>query len=85
MSVKWLRSIKVTSMPAMTKDETSKYSDLRDDGYADLFTYPMAVKSVITNPSPGLSLYEKGIYQINGFLPILIIGFGFFVVSIPSL
>ena len=66
MSVKWLRSIKVTSMPAMTKDETSKYSDLRDDGYADLFTYPMAVKSVITNPSPGLSLYEKGVYQISG-------------------
>ncbi|GIS97754.1 MAG: hypothetical protein CM1200mP24_10380 [Gammaproteobacteria bacterium] len=40
MSVKWLRSIKVTSMPAMTKDETSKYSDLRDDGYADLFFLP---------------------------------------------
>ena len=32
MSVKWLRSIRVTATPAMTKDETSKYSDLNDDG-----------------------------------------------------
>ena len=50
----------------MTKDETSKYSDLRNDGIAELFTYPMHVKSVITNPSPGLALGFKGLYQISG-------------------
>jgi len=66
MSVKWLRSIRVTSMPAMTKDETSKYSDLRDDGIAELFTFPMAVKSLITSPSPGLSLGDQGLYQVSG-------------------
>lgn len=64
--VKWLRTIKVTSGPSMTKDETSKYSDLRDDGISELFTFPMEVKSVITSPSPGLNLRKKGIYQISG-------------------
>lgn len=66
MSVKWLRAIKVTNGPAMTKDETSKYSDLREDGIAELFTYPMHVKSVITSPSPGLTLGPKGLYQLSG-------------------
>jgi sulfane dehydrogenase subunit SoxC len=66
MSVKWLRTIKVTDGPAMTRDETSKYSDLRDDGVAELFTYPMQVKSIITSPSPGLALGPKGLYQVSG-------------------
>ena len=66
MSVKWLRTIKVTRGPAMTKDETSKYSDLRNDGIAELFTFPMDVKSVITSPSPGLTLGPKGLYQVSG-------------------
>lgn len=65
-SVKWLRTLKVTDSPAMTKDETSKYSDLAEDGQAELFTFPMAVKSVITSPSPGLSLAGPGVYQISG-------------------
>lgn len=66
MSVKWLRTLRVTAEPAMTKDETSKYSDLQDNGTATLFTFPMAVKSVITSPSPGLQLRNKGVYQISG-------------------
>ncbi len=66
MSVKWLRSIKVTATPSMTKDETSKYSDLGDDGIATLFSFPMGVKSLITSPSPGLALGAAGIYQISG-------------------
>jgi len=66
MSVKWLRTIKVTANPAMTRDETSKYSDLQANGQAHLFTFPMAVKSVITSPSPGLDLREPGLYQVSG-------------------
>lgn len=66
MCVKWLRTLKLTDRPAMTKDETSKYSDLRDDGIAELFTFPMRVKSLITSPSPGLSLGPAGVYQISG-------------------
>lgn len=66
MCVKWLRTLKLTDRPAMTKDETSKYSDLRDDGIAELFTFPMGVKSLITSPSPGLSLGAAGVYQVSG-------------------
>lgn len=66
MSVKWLRTLKVVDQPAMTKDETSKYSDLQADGEAHGFTFPMGVKSVITSPSGGLSMEAKGLYQISG-------------------
>jgi sulfane dehydrogenase subunit SoxC len=65
-SVKWLRSIKVTAEPAMSREETSKYSDLQDTGRALMFTFPMGVKSLITNPSLGFTLSAPGIYQISG-------------------
>jgi sulfane dehydrogenase subunit SoxC len=65
-SVKWLHTVKVLGQPAMTKDETSKYSDTQDDGKSRLFSFPMGVKSVITSPSPGLDLGVAGIYQISG-------------------
>lgn len=64
--VKWLHTIKILDQPAMTKDETSKYSDLQKNGKTHLFTFPMGVKSVITSPSPGLDLDDSGIYQISG-------------------
>jgi sulfane dehydrogenase subunit SoxC len=66
MNVKWLRRIKVTAGPTMTKDETSKYSDLGLDGRAKLFTFPMDVKSVITSPSGGQKMQGPGLYQISG-------------------
>jgi sulfane dehydrogenase subunit SoxC len=66
MSVKWLRRIKVTTGPTMTRDETSKYSDLMTDGKALQFTFPMDVKSVITSPSGRLAMQGPGLYQISG-------------------
>jgi sulfane dehydrogenase subunit SoxC len=66
MSVKWLRRIKVTDSPTMTKDETSKYSDLQADGKSLMFTYPMEVKSVITRPAPGLKMTGPGLYEVSG-------------------
>jgi len=66
MCVKWLRRIKVTAEPTMTKDETSKYSDLMPDGRSLLFTFPMGVKSVITSPSGQLNMQGPGLYQISG-------------------
>ncbi|MYE48982.1 MAG: sulfite dehydrogenase, partial [Gammaproteobacteria bacterium] len=66
MSIKWLRRIKVTAAPSMTREETSKYTDLLPDGRSLIFTYPMDVKSVITSPSPGLELKGAGLYQISG-------------------
>ena len=66
MSVKWLRRIKVTAEPTMTKDETSKYSDLQPNGRSLLFTFPMEVKSVITSPSGRQKMQGPGLYQISG-------------------
>ncbi len=64
--VKWLRTIKVMDQPAMTKDETSKYSDLNEEGVAKLFTFPMGVKSLITSPSHGFRMGPAGAYQLSG-------------------
>ena len=66
MSVKWLRRIKVTPTATMTKDETSRYTDLQADGKAHMFTYPMEVKSLITRPSHGLTLRGPGVHEITG-------------------
>ncbi len=66
MCVKWLRRIKVQNQPTYTKDETSKYSDLRPDGTADLFTYTMGAKSTITHPATGLKMKGPGVYEISG-------------------
>lgn len=65
-SVKWLRRIKVTAGPTMTRDETSKYSDLRPDGSAQLFSFQMGVKSIITSPSGQQTMRGPGLYQISG-------------------
>lgn len=66
MSVKWLRRLEITYQPAMTRDETSKYTDLGSNGRAALFTFPMGVKSVITSPSGGQQINDRGSYQISG-------------------
>jgi sulfane dehydrogenase subunit SoxC len=65
-NVKWLRRIKVTAAPTMTKDETSKYTDLLPNGRAMMFTFPMGVKSVITSPSGTQKMQGAGLYQISG-------------------
>jgi sulfane dehydrogenase subunit SoxC len=66
MNVKWLRRIKLVNDPAMTKDETSKYTILLKDGKAWQFVFPMEVKSIITRPAPGLTLKGPGFYEISG-------------------
>jgi sulfane dehydrogenase subunit SoxC len=66
ISVKWLRRLKLTREPTMTKDETSKYTDPRPDGVAEMFTFPMGVKSLITSPAGGLTMQGPGLYEISG-------------------
>ena len=66
MSVKWLRRIKVTDTPTMTKDETSKYTITLSDGKSLQFVFPQECKSVITRPSPGLTMKAPGVYEITG-------------------
>jgi sulfane dehydrogenase subunit SoxC len=66
MNVKWLRRLKATQHPTMTKDETSKYTILLPSGKALQFVFPMEAKSVITRPSPGIKLKGTGFYQVSG-------------------
>jgi sulfane dehydrogenase subunit SoxC len=66
MNVKWLRRIKLTEGPTQTKDETSKYTLLEPDGKALQFVFTQETKSMITQPSPGLTMKEPGLYEISG-------------------
>lgn len=52
MWVKWLRRLELGDQPWYHREETSKYTDLLQDGKAREFTWVMDAKSVITNPSP---------------------------------
>lgn len=66
MNVKWLRRLKVMAAPAMSREETARYTDLQADGRALMFSFPMEVKSVITRPSPGVALRGPGLYELSG-------------------
>jgi sulfane dehydrogenase subunit SoxC len=66
MSIKWLRRLTITEGPVHSREETAKYTDLMPDGKARQFTFPMAVKSVITHPSAGMSMQGKGFYEVSG-------------------
>src|SRR6266508_1573781 len=65
-NVKWLRRLKVVDQPYMTREETSKYTDLMPDGTARQFTLTMEAKSVVTHPSGGQKLAGPGFHEING-------------------
>ena len=66
MQIKWLRRIQVTDAPTMTRDETSRYTMLLQDGKALQFNFPMECKSVILQPSQGLTMKGEGFYEISG-------------------
>jgi len=66
MNVKWLRRLHVTSEPAYSREETSKYTDLMPDGTAREFTFYMEAKSIITRPSGGQRLNSRGFHEITG-------------------
>lgn len=66
MSVKWLRRIEVGDKPFMSHEETAKYTDLMPDGKARQLTFVMEAKSVITSPSGGQTLGDKGFHEIRG-------------------
>lgn len=66
MHIKWLRRLEVSDTPFMTREETSKYTDLRPDGKAVQFSFEMEAKSVITAPSGEMQLQGAGFYEITG-------------------
>jgi len=64
--VKYLRRIELGDMPYGTKDETVHYIDLMPDGQHRQYTSIQEVKSVVTSPSGGQMLLDKGFYNITG-------------------
>jgi sulfane dehydrogenase subunit SoxC len=64
--VKWLRRIEVGDKPYATKDEAIHYIDLMPDGMYRQYTSIQECKSVITSPSAGQILLDKGFYNITG-------------------
>lgn len=66
LNVKWLRTLKIANQPVMARNETSRYTELQSSGKARMFTFAMAVKSVITAPSAGMRLEAPGYYEISG-------------------
>ncbi len=64
--VKYLRRIEVGDKPYHTKDEVLHYVDLMPDGRHRQFTSIQEVKSVITTPSGGQVLLDKGYYNVTG-------------------
>ena len=65
-NVKWLRRLKAMDQPAMSREETSKYTDLMPGGTARQFTFDMEPKSLITRPSGGDTLRGAGMYELTG-------------------
>lgn len=64
--VKWLRRIEVGDEPWASKDEALHYVDLMPDGLHRQYTSIQECKSVITTPSGGQVLLDKGFYNITG-------------------
>jgi sulfane dehydrogenase subunit SoxC len=66
-NVKWLRRLEIGDAPYATREETRHYSDFMPDGTSRQYTWIQEAKSVITSPSGGQRLLDKGgYYQISG-------------------
>ena len=65
-NVKWLSRIQVGDTPFMTHIEIGTNASLRKDGKARWFNLEMGPKSVITRPSGGQRLLDKGFHEITG-------------------
>ena len=64
--VKYLRRIEVGDQPYGAKDEAVHYMDLMPSGLHRQYTNLQECKSVVTTPSGGQVLLDKGFYNITG-------------------
>jgi len=64
--VKYLRRIEVGDKPYAAKDEVMHYVDLMPNGLHRQYTSTQECKSVVTTPSGGQVLLDKGFYNISG-------------------
>ena len=65
-SVKWLRRIELGDQPWNTREESLHYVDLMPGGKHRQYTWIQEAKSVITAPSGGQMLLDKGFHEITG-------------------
>ncbi len=65
-SVKWLRRIEVGGQPWNTREESLHYVDMMPGGKHRQYTWIHEAKSVITSPSGGQVLLDRGYHEING-------------------
>ncbi len=66
-SVKWLRRLKVGDAPWNTREESLHYVDLLPGGVHRQYTWIQEAKSVITSPSGGQVILDRGQHEITGF------------------
>ncbi len=64
--VKWLRRIEVGDQPYATREEVLHYVDMMPDGVSRQYTWIQECKSVITTPSGGQHLLDRGQYNVSG-------------------
>jgi sulfane dehydrogenase subunit SoxC len=64
-SVKWLRRIELSDRPFMTREETSKYTEVLRDGRVRQFSFVMDARSIITTPSHPQTV-KPGWIEIRG-------------------
>lgn len=64
--VKWLRRIEVGDQPWGAKDEALHYIDLLPDGTHRQYSSIQECKSVITSPSGGQVLLDRGFHNVTG-------------------
>ena len=65
-SVKWLRRLEVGDAPWNTREESLHYVDLMPDGIHRQYTWIHEAKSVITLPSGGQFILDRGYHEIQG-------------------
>jgi sulfane dehydrogenase subunit SoxC len=66
-SVKWLRRLELGDQPWNTREEALHYIDLMPGGKHRQYTWIQEAKSVITSPSGGQVILDKGYHEISGF------------------
>jgi len=64
--VKYLRRVELGDQPYASKDESLHYIDLMPGGLHRAYTSIQEVKSVVTTPSGGQVLMDRGFYSLNG-------------------
>ena len=65
-SVKWLRRLEVGDQPWNTREESLHYIDMMPGGVHRQYSWIQEAKSVITSPSGGQVLVDRGYHQITG-------------------